>query len=116
MRAYLHLIQSPDVEDLTTYEPSETSFAVFLQLLVGPGPDREGGEESFNLTVCSPDWLRDAVQPVVGRHLLIVNRFQFAEIESFILKYIDSCEGDDWDQVAEKIGRLGRWEFEDYKP
>lgn len=25
-------------------------------------------------------------------------------------------EGADWDVVGDKLGRLGKWEFEDYQP
>jgi hypothetical protein len=53
MRAVLrHLLLSPDPRTLPG-DPAEFAFGV--QLLVGPadGP----GEESFDLTVCSPEWL-----------------------------------------------------------
>jgi hypothetical protein len=28
---------------------------------------------------------------------------------------VANCEGDTWQQVALKVGRLGHWEFEDYR-
>jgi hypothetical protein len=31
-----------------------------------------------------------------------------------INQYCESCAGETWDEIAGKVGRLGRWEFEDY--
>jgi hypothetical protein len=113
VKPHLHKIHSPDVADVTTYSPAGSSFAVLFQLLVGPTEDR-AVEESFDLTVCSPDWLRQAAQPVIGRHLLIVNDYDYDELEGFIRGVLDTYAGRDWPELASKIARFGRWEFEDY--
>jgi len=33
---------------------------------------------------------------------------------SAINKFLKSCSGEDWNAVARKVSRLGKWEFEDY--
>ena len=107
-------MQSPDVGDLRAFAPPNDAFAVLVQLIVGPsdGP----GEESFDVLVCSPAWLADQTGPIIGRHHLIVQGFSYDEVERVVLSYLQRCEGDEWKDVAEKVGRLGLWEFEDYRP
>lgn len=114
MKAYLHSINCPDVDDITNFEPSTASFAIPLQLMVGPAENRES-EESFDLVVCSPDWLSQEKQPVIGNHFLITNEFSYGALEQFFREYLASCHGEDWRAVALKVARLGRWEFEDYR-
>ena len=71
MRAVLrHLLLSPDPRTLPG-DPAEFAFGV--QLVIGPadGP----GEESFELTVCSPEWLAERCRSgelVNGLHHVIV--------------------------------------------
>lgn len=114
MIAVLRDVHSPDVDDLAAFEPGASAFAVLVQMLVGP-LDGEG-EESFDVMVCSPDWIRLQPEPVIGRHLLIVNTFGWALIRQFLEDQVSRCEGSDWPEVANKVGRIGQWEFEDYQP
>jgi len=113
MKATIVSMHSPDVESLEDYVPPEQAFCVFLQLLIGP--KGASGEESFNLQVCSPEWLKQQVLPMVGRHLLIVSRFDLREIHDFLQGAIDLIEADTWLEVAKKVARIGKWEFEDYQ-
>jgi len=107
---------TPDAYDLSEFEPPSSAFAILIQMMVGP-PGDLGGEESFDVVVCSPDWLREqAADPVIGRHLLIVNTFEWDRISAFLASQVAACEGGDWSEVAEKVGRIGHWEFEDYEP
>ncbi|GEB64599.1 hypothetical protein SAT01_20470 [Sinomonas atrocyanea] len=117
MRAVLRSAHSSDV-DLDTYEPEDpTDDGVWVSLMVGPadGP----GEESFDVLVCTPLWLRRVVTeqgPRVGRHHLIVEPLDLGVAVDFLRNQINSVEGPDWPTVGEKIARLGYWEFEDYRP
>jgi hypothetical protein len=81
------------------------------------GPDSEPGEESFDLTVCTPKWLVTRTSdnlPLVGRHHLIVNTYDWPLVERFLRHLISLIEAPTWPEVATKISRLGHWEFEDY--
>jgi hypothetical protein len=93
--------------------PTSPSFSVLVQLIVGPadGP----GEESFDLLLCSPAWLEEQEGPVIGWHHLIVRDYNYDHFERFVVRYLERCSADDWTGVACKVGRLGRWEFEDYR-
>ena len=116
MKAEIKRIHSPDIDSLSTYSPGDPeSFSFLLQAFVGP-KDTEG-EESFCIQVCTPKWLNENYNQedvIIGRHLLIVLNYNYDRILNRIKEYVRSCSGKTWKEVAEKIGRIGRWEFEDY--
>lgn len=117
MRAQIKRLHSPDVLDLKSYKPdSSNCFGFLLQVMAGP----EGGEgeESFDVLVCTPQWLRLNHPPseiVIGRHHLIVQEYEYGRLEAFLEDYCRHCEGETWQAIAEQLSRLGKWEFEDYK-
>lgn len=108
---------SPDAE-LQTYEPEDASdFGVLVQVMAGPadGP----GEESFDVVVCTPRWLQrltDEQGPVICRHHLVVESWDWPRIRLFLTQEVETHEAPSWRDLAAKIGRLGKWEFEDYQP
>ena len=116
MKALLKRIHSPDVPDLRTYRPHDPSkFGFLLQLMIGP--DAEEGAESFDLLVCTPAWLieqHESGDVVWGRHHVIVFKYDLDRLLSAVRAYCDQCEGDTWREVALQVGRIAKWEFEDY--
>jgi immunity protein 8 of polymorphic toxin system len=116
VRAAVRRFHSPDVDDLAKHRPDDAArFCYLLQVMVGPKGGE--GEESFDVLLCTPTWLaenlaRDSV--VVGRHYLLVQEYDFRRVKRFITAFVEDCSGDTWDEVAEQVGRLGKWEFEDY--
>lgn len=116
MKAELKRVHSPDIDDLKNYKPENPKhFAFLLQAMIGPqGMD---GEESFNIEVCTPQWLEetyDVEDVVIGRHHFIVREYNYERIIRTIEDFIQDCSGNSWTEVAEKVSRLGMWEFEDY--
>ena len=117
MRAALRRLHSPDVFDLVNYQPDPADdFGFLLQALVGP----EGGvgEESFDFVVCTPKWLerrRKKSDVIFGRHHLIMFEYDYDRLLRTIEHLCDSAEGNSWDEIATKLARFGKWEFEDYK-
>ena len=106
-----------DVQDLASWQPASDEWSIGLRILAGPadGP----GEESFDLTVCSVDWLAAQVRRegvVDGRHYLVADGFNWSVLNSYIENRVRQCEGATWREVAERLGRFGYWEFEDYRP
>ena len=91
-------------------------FSFLLQIIVGPlGED---GEESFDVIVCTPSWLQVEVDRrgiTMGRHYLFMNTYDYNELVKYIESYCDKLSGNSWLQIAQKLTRLGRWEFEDYQ-
>jgi hypothetical protein len=79
------------------------------------------GEETFDVVVCTPHWLgglldQQGDQFTLGRHYLFVTAFDGPRLIAFLKGFVESVDEPTWKEVAEKIGRLGRWEFEDYRP
>lgn len=83
--------------------------------IVGPAGTPDG--EIFQATVCTPRYLEKIAAEngvVDGRHLLIVDGLDRGKVEDFITKRVNAVSGRGWAELAEKIARLGYWEFEDY--
>ena len=117
MRAALRSLASYDVEDLSSWVPDSAEWAVGIRILAGP--DDGPGEESFDVTVGSLAWLASRVRRdgvVDGRHHLFMESFDWPRLNSYIERRVQGCEGATWPEVAEKLARLGYWEFEDYQP
>lgn len=115
MRAAVRHIGGDDFRDLSSWQPESAEWSLLVRILAGPadGP----GEESFDITVCSVEWLASLVRRhglVDGRHHLILDRFDWPTLKSYIERRVHQCTGDDWDEVSAKLARLGLWEFEDY--
>jgi hypothetical protein len=117
MKAELKRLHSPDVADLRTFVPSDPQrFGLFVQAMVGPASDN--ASESFDLMVSTPDWLREKTEtggPMLGVHHVIVARYDYDELLRFIRAFCEGCEGSTWQEIATKVGRLGRWEFDEYR-
>jgi hypothetical protein len=114
VRAVVRSIRFPDLDRSWPFESNRVRQLV--EICAGPsdGP----GEETFCLTVCTPAALAEllASEPVlVGRHWLFVAEFDAAAVERFLRQAVAGIEGQTWNDVAGKIGRLGLWEFEDYR-
>lgn len=116
MRAAIRWLGNLDIDDLETWYPEGESWVLGLRILAGP--DDGPGEESFDVTICSPAWLSQRVRRegvVDGRHHLVVERFDWPSLRSYIERYVAQCEAGTWREIAGKLARLGHWEFEDYR-
>jgi len=117
VQGIIRRFHSPDVYDLRHWSPDDpTCFGFLLQALIGP-KDGEG-EESFDFVVCSPKWLRrkygdDAA--ILGRYHILLFVYDFDRIREAIEAIVAHATGSNWREVASKIARHGRWEFENYR-
>src|SRR5262245_5362265 len=117
MKAEIKKLHTPDIDDLSKYSPYDPeNFHFLLQLIAGP--EGEKGEESFEILICTPKWLLDNHRKedvIIGRHYLIMMEYNYKRMLQAINTFCHRCEGSTWKEVAEKLGRLGHWEFEDYQ-
>jgi hypothetical protein len=118
MKAEIKSLHSLQLEDrLINYWPDDVSnFGTWIRAYIGP--QGEAGAEAFDIQVCTADWLKSQCStqgPLWGRHLLIVDAYDYDVIKASIERYVESCDGDDWASVAGKLSRVGAWEFEDYQ-
>jgi hypothetical protein len=118
MEAVLKGLSSPDIPDIEKYWPvHEDNFGFVLRALIGPLA--QSGEESFDITVCTPKWLEEQYgtsETVLGLHKLIVFRYDYLGLRRFIEKYLMRCSGNSWPEIDQKVALLGQWEFENYRP
>ncbi|PKL85064.1 MAG: hypothetical protein CVV22_10000 [Ignavibacteriae bacterium HGW-Ignavibacteriae-1] len=118
MKSILKNFYSSDIGiPLSDYIPvTNDNFCILARLIVGEA--KLGGEESFDITICTPKWLisnHDDSDIIIGRHYLIVFEYNYQRIFSKLKTLVETTRGDTWDEIGSKIGRIGRWEFEDYK-
>ena len=112
-----HLDFEPDPATLSG-DPAE--FSLLARMIVGR-PDSPG-QESFDVTVCTPEWLAEACRKSGGiydpRHHLVVNLEEFDKrsLHDWLAARVRNVRGETWSEVGERLGRLGYWEFEDYAP
>jgi hypothetical protein len=120
MHAELRGLYSPDTEDLTLeafLPPDPEHFTLVVGAYVGPSD--AGGEELFTFVVCSPSSIAELkLQKGFGfqRDTLLLERWDPQLIQRAIGDLCRRTEGLSWNEVAVKLSRYGRWEFEDADP
>lgn len=73
--------------------------------------------ETFLFYVCTLARLSRIVQQEgfeFGRHLIILERFDWKMVERAIASICDASVGETWEEVAMKLGSYGERELEDY--
>ena len=117
MKAVLKELDTNGPISFDLFCPKESDlFGLWITLHIGPS-DAEGAH-LYQLLICTPDWLKQKSNEsgaVWGRHMLIVPKFNKDRIRSEIERYIESCEGSDFWEIAQQIARVAAWEFEDYR-
>ena len=85
-----------------------------------PEPPGHGpGEESFDVTVCTPEWLSRTADGGFydARHHVVVNleSVDTNALHAWLARRVESVQADTWTEIGERLGRLGFWEFEDLR-
>lgn len=74
--------------------------------------------DDFTFYVCTPSRLERVLseEPELwGRHLLIVETFDWTAVRRAVERLCDRVQGDTWEEIAGQLGRYLGWEFEDYR-
>jgi hypothetical protein len=118
VRAEVKRLWSPDFSDGHSLPDDLENCSVLIQADIGP-VDGEGAD-TFNFEVWTPDALARRVQAderaFWARGMLILPRFSWRAVETAIAQLVHSFAGQSWDEIAGKLSRFARWEFEDYEP
>jgi hypothetical protein len=115
MRAVLKSLDLEPAPSVLPDDPAE--FSILARMIVGP-PDTPG-EESFDVTVCTPEWLAKACSQAGGfysaRHHLVVSYDEFNQraLRVWLAARVQEVTSDTWAGIGKRLGRLGYWEFED---
>ena len=116
MKAKIIYIYGSDVDPVELYQPEKSdNFGFWIEVMMGI--KGQVGEESFQICVCSPQWLienqsKDKI--VLGLHHLIMFEYDYQILYAKLQKLM-CIEGKDWNEISQKLSYIGYWEFQDYK-
>ena len=120
MKAELKSLTSIDIDELTYWPDDEEMFGFNVDAAIGP--DTDISSNNFCFFVCTPQWILTkslsqdfGVFGVFGRHMIVVAEYDWENIRSLIEKLCSETKGESWDDVAQKLARFGRWEFEGHQ-
>lgn len=103
-------------EPLEVFQPEITdNFGFLIDLEIGI--DGKEGADLFYVMLCTPKWLVENMKKeeiLVGLHYLIVIEYNYENLYKK-LNELFCINGNDWDEIANKLGYIGQWEFRDYK-
>ena len=115
MRAQLKRLHSPDI-DIGSFWPQDvTNFGFLLQAMIGP--EGEDSEESYDIFVCTPEWLRKKysnTDVLFGEHMMIVFDYDINLIKQKISRYCERCMGKNWEEISKQLSHIGKSEFYNY--
>ena len=115
MRAEIRSYSLTENEDLSSYELGEKQVFGFT-LLSEIGIRGQEGSDFFEVDVASPGFLEQLTpQPIFLRHTLLATDYNIPEAVAMVHKYIEALEENSWEELASKVSRVARWEFEDYR-
>lgn len=119
MKAELKSLTSVDIDELTYWPDDEAMFAFNVDAAIGP--DTDDSSNSFCFFVCTPNWiLSKAINRdfgdfgVFGKHMIVVTEYDWDKIRQLIENLCSDTSGESWNEIARKLARYGRWEFEDH--
>ena len=118
MKAKVKDLISLEIEDaLENFYPADpNNFGTWVRMMIGP--DDSVGAESFDVLICTLTWLNTEYSErriFWGKNMLILFRYDLDEIKLHISKYVQNLSGDDWGTLAQKLSKVGEWEFENYQ-
>lgn len=102
--------------DYVSSDPENDAFT--LRMLVGSADSP--GMELFDVLVCTPGWLVGEISqngPQIGRHMLILELLELLDLQraqDFLRRRVEQLMAPTRSELAEKVARLGYWEFEDH--
>jgi hypothetical protein len=116
MKAKIKSFHCADIVDLYKFVPNNPEcFCFLLELIIGP-ENSEGGE-IFDIQICTPQWFLLSLKQddiIFGRYFLVVLEYNFNRIFNKIKHSVESCSGNNWNEITRKLRYLYHWEFEDY--
>jgi hypothetical protein len=114
MKAEIREYSTPDGSSFEARVPAGAdNFGFLLQLYIGPLAME--GSESFEVEVLSPKRIESLCEKdgfCLGKGRFVVGRFDPDLVLRHLGKLEESAEGKDWNEIANKLSRISRWEFE----
>ena len=116
MKAEIKMIHSPDIDLVDGLKfPEDCSFLMELNI----GPKGIEGSEIFQFMVYTKKRMIDLLESnnlLWAEFSLVINDHSWDKLESDLSEFVNSIEGKDWEDIAEKLDMIMHWEFRHYKP
>ena len=101
--------------DLESHPPIDKErFDLVVRAIIGPDPGE--GEEFFDFPLCSIRWINDEIDRdgfCALQRRLAISHWDPSIVRKAIDQLISPLYGESWDQLAAKLMRFARWEFEE---
>ena len=75
------------------------------------------GEESFQVSFCTPRWWaenRAEKYVMYEPQWLIVAEYNYLKLIAWLNHFVEHCSGETWREVASQLSAISLWEFENY--
>jgi hypothetical protein len=115
MKAVIKSVHLIDHESWNVDLPDDGVFRFWSEAMLGTCTSN--GEEIFSFSICSPKWVENNAQdkPFFAQYTLITDTISEERVREAIASLLDSIDGSDWTDLANKISKYLRWEFDDYQ-
>lgn len=113
MRAQIKNYFSPDIDLRTFWPEDEESFNFLLSLSIGI--EGEDSAANFDVQVISFKSLNEDFEDFLfGRHRIFLKTYDIKLLISKIERYVESCSGSSWDEIAIKLSKFAKYEYDEY--
>ncbi|MCP3142940.1 Imm8 family immunity protein [Pyxidicoccus xibeiensis] len=108
-----------EVENLRAWLPDDPhEVALWVCVEIGPKHGAAKKTDTFVLLVATPAGLetlegRDNI--LADRALLVMRRFDYDDLWTWLERTVAACEAESWHHVVEKLRLHFKWEFENFR-
>jgi len=117
VKLVIYAIYSGDGKNLFSWKPEDD--LVFIEsILMDIGEKNKKGADLFSIRIATPEGLKllkaeDGI--LAARPLIIVEKYDFNELWTYLNKIVLSCEADSWSDCVEKLRYHFNWEYDGYR-
>ncbi len=100
--------------NLRTWEPLDPE-NIAETISIDIGSDKTKGADTFSIRIATPKGLsnlesRDGI--IAVRPLIVIDRYDYNYLWSWLVKTVKSCEADTWLSSVEKLRLYFDWEYD----
>ncbi|TQX86053.1 MULTISPECIES: Imm8 family immunity protein [Rhizobium] len=108
-------IELIDYENWNYWPDDVKNFCAAAEAMIGPVEN--DGAEIFSFEICTPKWFAEnrLAKATFTRGIVFVPEYDEQAVKMIIADLVAKTSGDTWGEIAEKLSRYLRWEFEDYQ-
>lgn len=100
-----------DIDNVECWKPADRSDVDFWMNFT-IGPDSTAGD-NYQVHVVTPKALNNNPNK---KHSVVLNYYDWQALLKEIDNILEQCQGQDWQEMSEKLSKFLYWEFEGYQP